>query len=99
MDRVFLPSDLAGYTYTMRAEQNVSWKAQSVERFTVEREVVGLFLLFPRAGPILCRVYGWEMKALPPETATALCGSDDHVKWRSCLLGYRPGLPIVSTQV
>ena len=71
----------------------MSWKAQSVERFTVGREVVGLFLLFPRAGPILCRVYGWEMKALPPETATALCGSDDHVKWRSCLRvtarGYR----------
>ena len=63
--QVFLPSDLAGYTHTMHAEQNVSWKAQSVERFTVEREVVGLFLLFPRAGPILCRVYSWEMKALP----------------------------------
>ena len=67
----------------------MSWKAQSVERFTVEREVVGLFLLFPRAGPILCRVYSWEMKALPPQTVTHLCGSDDHVKWRSCLWGYR----------
>ena len=55
--------------------------AQSVERLTAEREVVGLV---PRDGPIpkdLKKLRN-EVTAFALQTARLSRGSDDHVKWR-----------------
>ena len=57
--------------------------AQSVERLTAEREVVGSI---PGAGPTL-RVLKWlgnEGARFALQTGRPSRGSDDHVKWRPC---------------
>ena len=56
--------------------------AQSVQRLTAEREVVGSI---PRAGPILraLKQLRNEGTAFALQMASSSRGSDDHVKWRS----------------
>ena len=58
---------------------------QSVERLTAEREVVGSS--FPEAGLLIRVLKKLRNEGIPfaLQAVGPSCGSDDHVKWRSCL--------------